>query len=349
LHRVRALIAGAKRIADGADPLGKLAREQWLASSGLSANGIEAAIAHCLETQPDDVEVRELCQSVPKAPRVWVSLSSNVFIAAHRAIALALAASEHVFVRASRRDPTLANLLHAASRSTSQAPLFELVTKLEPQPSDHVYAYGSDETMEALRASLPSGTVFHEHGAGMGAVAIFADANLIQAAEGTALDTVLFDQLGCLSPRLVLLERERDVPEFVNALLHALDRFSESMPVGDARHRRLADRIWFERVASFVGKVVHARDASVAVLRQPALLVPPEGRNLTVMQSDDVLGALQGLGTALTCIGLSGTDTQRALFKAKLPRVRITTPGRMQRPAFDGPVDLRGGASGERL
>src|SRR5688572_14477533 len=108
---MKRLIDGARRIADAREPLGRRAREALRASTGLSAAGVEFALARCLEARPSVSELRRMCAAVAPAPRVHVLLASNVFVAAHRAIALALAQSARVEVRPSRREPEMARLL----------------------------------------------------------------------------------------------------------------------------------------------------------------------------------------------------------------------------------------------
>ncbi|HEY3233680.1 MAG TPA: hypothetical protein VGJ84_03120, partial [Polyangiaceae bacterium] len=113
--RIRRLVEAARKIADPRDPLGIRARELLPESTGLSRQGVEWALTRCLETRPTEKELRQLSASVPTAPRAHVILSANVFVAAHRAIALALAASPRVCVRTSRREPQFARLLCQAS------------------------------------------------------------------------------------------------------------------------------------------------------------------------------------------------------------------------------------------
>jgi len=144
--RVARLVAVARRIADPADPLGQRARALLPASTGLSLQGVELGLTRCLEIAPTDLELRSLCEGTPSAPRAHVLLSANVFVAAHRAIALALAASARVEVRPSRREPEMVRLLQAGDPG-----LFRVVDDLSAAPGDHVWAYGTDRTLAALR------------------------------------------------------------------------------------------------------------------------------------------------------------------------------------------------------
>src|SRR5689334_18135589 len=74
-------------------------------STGLSRAGVELALTKHVETDPTEDELRELVKRAGDASKVVVILSSNVFVGALRAIAIARAASSDVTVRPSRRDP----------------------------------------------------------------------------------------------------------------------------------------------------------------------------------------------------------------------------------------------------
>jgi len=164
-ERIERLLAALDRaLAPGSNARARLVA-RLLDTTGLSLPGIEWALAHCLERAPSRAERLRLVGSVARAPRAHVILPGSVFVAAHRALALGLAAAPQVFVKPSRRDPALIEALHARDPQ-----LFQLVQRVEPRPGDHVFAYGSDVTLEALRRELPEGSVLHAHGSGFGVV-----------------------------------------------------------------------------------------------------------------------------------------------------------------------------------
>src|SRR5262249_48273993 len=144
------------------------------------------------------------------APRAHVLLSAGVFTGALRAIAIALAASERAFVRMSRRDPTLARLLcdHAPGA-------FAVVDALHPEAHDHVWAYGRDQTLERVSAALPAGVILHRHGSGFGVAVLDAadEAELPGLCAGLARDVALFDQRGCLSPRVLVVQGSHELAQ----------------------------------------------------------------------------------------------------------------------------------------
>src|SRR6188768_461847 len=197
--RLEPLLESARSLADPASERGRLARERLAHSSGLSAQGVDFALQRCLEIAPDEREIAALIRSTPSAQVAHVLLSANVFVAAHRAIAIALAASAEVRVRASRREPEMAELLLAGAPGS-----FQLVTELSPHSGDRLWAYGSDDTMAEVAATLPAGVALHAHGSGFGVAVLDEvppEAELGALLGRLAEDIALFDQRGCLSPR----------------------------------------------------------------------------------------------------------------------------------------------------
>jgi hypothetical protein len=336
---VLSLSRGARRIADSGDPLGERARALLVESSGLSREGVELALAHCLETEPSEADITALCASVTPAPRVHVLLSANVFVAAHRAIALGLAASSNVVVRASRREPEMAALLFQAAPR-----LFERTAELAPAPGDHVHAYGSDATLTELAGSLPRGVVLHGHGTGFAAVVVeppFAD----DLWDRLALDVALFDQRGCLSPRVVL----SSAPEASIAapLCAALARWDAHAPRGRLDPDEEAAVVRYRDTLTFAGELWPAGQGYVSASKE--LLLPPIGRNLHVVAHPEPLTLLAPFADQLTSIGVEGPVELVERARHAFPRSRIAEVGRIQSPPFDGPVDRRTPRSGKLL
>jgi acyl-CoA reductase LuxC len=330
------------------------------ATTGLSPAGVEFALDHCLELTPSSAELDALCASVPTAARAHVILPANVFVAAHRAVALALASAPHVFVKASRREPALIEALAA------QAPeLFHSVTSLAVQPRDHVWAYGSDVTLQQLRSELPQGAFLHAHGTGFGAALIDLgsaagpEPALGALAAAIARDTAAFDQRGCLSPRLVLALGERArAPGFAELLAQALSDAERRQPRGRLDPDELADARWYVECSACFGRVLPAGRGQVSLRLDPAtalghqssaaLDIPPIGRHLEVVSIDRLEPALSELAPWLTALGCAGPELERRA-RQLLPKARVGPLGRMQSPPFDGPVDLRPDAAGELI
>lgn len=102
-----------------------------------------------------------------------------------------------------------------------------------PATAGAVIAYGSDDTIAALRARMPEGKIFvgHGHRASLGIV--WEDPDFSSCA-GAARDASLFDQQGCLSPQVFYVREAR--PGFARAyadhLASAMDRFNRTHPRG---------------------------------------------------------------------------------------------------------------------
>ncbi len=334
--RVTALLAAARRLADPADELGRSARRALLTSTGLSLAGVEWALRECLELSPTEPELMALLASVRPAPAAHVLLPANVFVAAHRAIALALAQSPVVKVRASRREPHFARLLAAALPGA-----FELVEELEPRSGDSVWAYGSDQTLSALRQKLPSGAVLHAGGPGYGVAVLDDDHADLQAARALARDMLAFDQRGCLSPRVACfvggLSRAH---AFAAALAAELAHFAQQVPLGKLSQEEAAEATRFRDTLSYAGRLFPAGPSAVAVI-DDRLVLAPAGRHLALMVTRDPLVRLAPVASEVTALGLATAPALAQALRQALPKARASALGSMQSPAFDGPADLR--------
>jgi hypothetical protein len=346
LSRVRRLVEAAGKLADARTPLGLRARERLGASTGLSPAGVDWGLTRCLEVEPSDAELDALCQSVPRVERAYVLLSANVFVAAHRAIALALAASSSVEVRASRREREMAALLEEATGG-----LFRLVDELLPSPGDHLWAYGNDSTLDALRSHLPAGVVLHPHGPGLG-IAVLADLrDLPAAARALASDVVAFDQRGCLSPRVALLEGAAEVGRDFAALLgEELTALEQQVPRGQLTREEAADQAVFRDTWCYAGDLWPAGKGWVTFDAQARrVVVPPIGRNVHVSVTPEFGPLLSPVAPLIVGVGVAGPDRLSAEIQTLVPHARISALGKMQCPRFDGPVDRRPDPAGELL
>jgi hypothetical protein len=309
-------------------------------STGLSPQNVELALSECLETSPSDAELRELCACTPLAPSAHVLLAGNVFVAAHRAIAIALAAAERVCVRSSRREQHMARLLQLAG-----AP-FELVDELRPAPGDHIWAYGSDATLAALRTAFDPGVVFHGHGSGFGVALVGTSEReaLPEAADALARDVVPFDQRGCLSPRVAIVlggaELTRD---FGRLLAASLTEWERRVPRGRLSSGEMATEVRYRDALAYAIEVLPAGSGIVSVDADAQLssIVPPAGRNVHVLGASDVRAVLTGWAPHIAALGVHGAESSAPELLECVPGARISRLGRMQRPPFDGPVDQR--------
>lgn len=351
-ERVRRLLQAARRIADPGDSIGRRARECLPASTGLSAEGVELALTRCLELTPSDPEVRAFCAAVPGAARAHVLLSSNVFTGALRAVALALASSSQVEVRASRREPEMAVLLHTASGG-----MFRLVDELAPLPGDRVWAFGHDSTLETLRGDLPSGVVLHAYGSGLGVAVVqptpIASDAVIQSrllARSIADDVIVFDQRGCLSPRVVLVSGDESATRaLARSLADELAERERRIPRGAVSPDEAADQTVYRDTMLYLAGVLAAGRGCVGFdLEGRRLILPPVGRNLHLVRTDDI-SILAPFADRITAVGVAGPSEVWEQIRAQLPLARLSELGKMQQPRFDGPVDRRADLGGEVL
>jgi hypothetical protein len=337
--RVERLLEAARRVSSPERPEGRSLRARLLETTGLSPANIELGLTRCLELEPRREHLEELLTSTPTTPRAHVLLSGNVFVAALRAIAIGVAASPSVQVRASRRDPALAEALH-----TLAPELFELTAQLQPEPGEHLWAYGSDATLADVRASLPPGVWFHAHGSGFGAVVVDARAWRPSAARAIALDTALFDQRGCLSPRVVCvlgsLEQARAIAE---ALARELGALELELPPGPLSAADAAESRRHRDAAAYAYELFDAGRAWVSC--SSSLSIPPSARTLHVAPTSDASQSLAPFAAHLTCIAAEAE--QRAALRTAFPGARLAPLGEMQCPVLDGPVDRRQPPAGE--
>ncbi len=340
MNDVRRLIAAAQTV--------YAQRTRWVPalaeSTGLSPEGVGVGFS-CLERRASDTELRALVAAAGDAEAIHVVLSSNVFVAPLRALVMARAASQRVTVRPSPRDPTLTHALVEAAADASITIIGERDVALSPVPEIHVY--GRDETVAAVRARARVGVVVRGHGPGMGIAIVTRGADVAEAAGAIARDVVSFDQRGCLSPRIVLVEGHAARGEHVARSLDAeLTRWATRVPRGPLLDEERADaRRWADSLA-FAGTLWWSPDHAVALTAHGVpLALAPAGRHVHVASIDSLSEAASCLAPFARFIVAVGTnDTARAQEIA--PRhARLSPLGRMQRPALDGWVDRRGSRS----
>lgn len=339
-ERLEPLLVAARRLRAGADELAQATRVNLAANSGLTLAGVDFAIERCLETDPSEAELAALCASVRPTRHSHVLLSANVFVGAHRAIALALAASSHVSVRASRRDPDMARFLYEAS-----AHAFELVDELTPAPGEQVFAFGSNETLTTLSATWPAGVHANLHGSGFGLIALQAPlADQTALAHAIAEDLVPFDQRGCLSPRVVLFEgQEAAALALAEAVRAALDIWEACVPRGELSRAEQSEAVRCRETLRYAGHWLSAKRGGVGVLQaNSALTLSPVGRHLLVLPVTDAAALIAPVAHHVTTYAAYGTGEFVSAIGRQLPLARRAELGALQRPAFDGPVDRRG-------
>ncbi|WP_437684215.1 acyl-CoA reductase [Sorangium sp. So ce131] len=369
--RVERAIAAGARIADPRDPLGEEARRRLPLTSGLSPEGVALALGRHLEVDPTRGELDALVAASGRARRCHVVLAANVCTAPLRAIAVATATAPEVFVRPSRRDPVVAELLvralqadeafaraggavalvadldlgGAAPRAPGDAGEGALGDAERAEALAELHIYGTDQTVAALRAKAGPGVIVRGHGAGLGIAVVGPGAALAEAARDIAGDVVPFDQRGCLSPRFVLVEGPAERAEALARALHeALGEAGARIPRGPLDGAARAEIAMYRATLEAVGSFLEGDGHGVGLDPAPrSLLLPPAARVVHVAASSaqaapSLLAPLRG---AITAIGAGGGGQLAAAASAVAPRARVSALGAMQRPPLDGPVDLR--------
>ena len=272
-----------------------------------------------------------------------------MFVAALRALALAVAAAPRVTVRMSRREKVFASALLGAvdDGSVRKSVLFadEPVFGDVDVGCSEVHIYGRDSTIVDIARLLLSEVRVRAHGSGLGIVVVGGGADADQAGEAIVESVVPFDQRGCLSPRVVFvgggMQRCMDV---AHALVNALERWERLVPIGDMspEERGLITR--YRDTCSIVGKFVPAGGGGVGVT-DGQLWVAPVGRCVHVVGCNEgtVGGAIAPLRNAVTAVGVEGRehDCVVAAVLREFSGVRCSGAASMQRPPLDGPVDMR--------
>jgi hypothetical protein len=313
---VRKVLAAAERVVRGraiVDPL--------VASTGLSREGVELALACHVETTATDEDIASLVAYAGIADHVHVVLSANVFVAAVRAIAIAFAASDRVTVKPSRREPVFAKALVDALAD-------DRVSIGDGEGAKQIHVYGRDETIANVRRAAGPDVRVRGHGAGMGVALVTRDFE--RGARALAEDVIPFDQRGCLSPRVAYVRGDADA--FGELLFEALESRGREVPRGRLEEAAEATR-WCDTIA-YAGKLHRGETCAVGVADVRA--IPPTGRHVLVRPFPPTWGDdaryVVAIGSDMS------PDESRSIAP---PHARLSALGMMQRPPLDGPVDRR--------
>ena len=345
--RVMAVVAAGRRIADPTDTLGREARAGLAHTSGLTREGVELALTQHLEKSVSAGDLERMLARVGLAPRCHVVLASNVCTAPLRCLAVAVATASCVFVRPSRRDPVLATLLVRAlcdEGSLARAGgRVQIVDEILPSAADEVHLYGSDASLTTLAARLSPNVVVRAHGTGLGIALVGRQDDAASAAGSIAHDIIAFDQRGCLSPRVVLVDAPTDGVLAVARALH-LELERASVPRGRLDEDTLGQIALYRASAQAIGQVFSGQAHVVGVDLAPrGLALPPAGRVAHVIRADATTARtlLTPWAPYVTAIGADDAEALSTAVVALTPQARRSRLGLMQRPPLDGPVDLR--------
>ena len=360
------------RIADPERALGRAARQQLPAATGLSLPMVAWALSSTFERAGPEQLASLVSRMAPPegslaAPaRLSVLvLAGNVFTACVQPWTLSLLARAPLLVKASSKDDTLPRLFHAALAEVDEvlADACGIVTFPGGTPSleatllsraDVVNVYGGDATVSSIRARISAGTelVRHGHGLGVGFVArsaLGSEDEAREAAAAFALDVAAYDQRGCMSPHAIWVERGApvDAIAFSRALATELDRYATEIPRGALPTEVGAAQLQWRGVAAARGELIEGDGWAVSYEAGAALRVSPGWRNVMVLDASSpeaFARSLSPLGAHLKTLGVAGgKDARRALAQALPPplALRVCPAGEMQRPWLSDLADGR--------
>jgi hypothetical protein len=335
---VRVLLGAARELASSRGSLAVAIA----GSTGLSIEGVELAFARHLECDATDDDLAKLVAHAGDAARVAVILSANVFVGALRAIALARAASNDVIVRPSRRDSTFARALVLAAQAAGDSCLrLDDAFDVASFDAGEIHVYGRDATIAEVRAKAR--VRVHGHGSGMGVAWISPRAELTPAARALAADVVVFDQRGCLSPRVaIVIGDEARAGVFADALHGELGRLAAVVPRGRVPADERAAGARYAATMAYAGRALVGPEHAIGLAPRGApLVLPPPYRHVhvaTCASTEQGAELLRPLGKGIVAVGSDDRDGARAIAP---PWARLSDLGEMQRPPLDGPVDLR--------
>jgi hypothetical protein len=227
------------------------------------------------------------------------------------------------------------------------------------QAVDAVIAFGSDATIQILREKTPDTTPFFGFGHSISVGMILpercplsgmTDPFSLELASEFARDVLLYQQQGCLSPQMLLVEGEAgDVQEVTSILgvrlreeVNTLDIMPVTEPAVARTIRQVRDMALFQGVGVSGDEFLRW---TILAYQREITLPPPIGYGvlpiIPVMNSAQVLSRWSRL---VSCVGVVGKVT--AEWKQELARrgiSRLCEAGEMQTPPLDWPngnIDL---------
>jgi hypothetical protein len=334
LADVRRLVFAAREIARSS-----ALRKTLVDTTRLSPEGVELALSEHLETSPGAADLLRLCERAGNVSRVHVILSANVFVGALRALSVARAAAPRVTVTPSRREPAFARALVLAASDTGLT--IEDRLPVESIEEGEIHVYGRDATIAEVR--VRARVRVQGHGAGLGVACVSLRADLDAAALALAADVVPFDQRGCLSPRIALVQGDMRRGETLCAKLDAaLTQAEERVPRGELDPDEVEEAARYESAIAFAGRAWGDTTHLVGLAPSGApLILAPAGRHMHVAVVSTAEEARELLAPAARFVTAVGFDDPAFGSELVSHAVRTSILGRMQKPALDGPADMR--------
>ena len=372
VERVATAIAEATALLldDRTDP-GRALRDELEVGTGLSGRMIEWGLSSTLGSADyaallrAAAPIKERDRQIPAPARLAVViLAGNVFAAALRAVVFPLLAGIPVVAKASEDDDALARYLKQALDRTDPlvGACYEVVTfggsraeLLDAlfEEAEVVELYGSDQTVAAVRGRLPPQVRLVEHGHGLGALylpaeAVSSQARALEVIGRAALDVAAYDQRGCLSPHIILLQKggAPDGSSFARMLAEqGLAPLQKTLARGHLPIEAAAAQLQWRGVAAARGRLFEGDAFAVSYEAGAELRPSPGFRNVGVYDCEGLASLaerLQAFGAHLKALGVAGDlEERRVVARALRPPLapRICAVGAMQTPALDALAD----------
>lgn len=254
VRRVRsALEQTAARVLDPADSFRRRAIAEVAADSGFSQPMVELALEwSCSEIT--DGQMRRLLVSelgtddatddpdIRSARLVLLIAAGAIFQPVLNGVVYALLLKSPILVKCSSHEKKMIPLFIEALRETDPDvgnAAGVVATADIIRESDAVIAYGSDATILEIRRRTRGSEIFVGHGhkvsaAVIGRKVLESEEAAENAAKSLAMDIAMYDQLGCLSPQNVWIEKGAVVSPaaFAQILSKNLDTLSKTLPAG---------------------------------------------------------------------------------------------------------------------
>ncbi|HYF77121.1 MAG TPA: acyl-CoA reductase [Symbiobacteriaceae bacterium] len=254
---LRVLGRVAERWLDPLDPVRQEAEREMVGSTGLAPAMIRRGLDDMIRrvqglslALDSDLGTREALDGFFwRAPGVWSRawgpglltciFSGNVPGLPAFDMAMGLALKSAVLVRPPAEEPVFAALF-ARTIAEEDEGLGRCLGVVrwghdETWPYEQagaVLAYGSDQTIAAIRRLVPPGVRFVGHGHKISFACVAREACDAQTAARLAYDVTMYDQQGCVSPHMAFVERGETLSpaEFAQAVGVELERLADEMP-----------------------------------------------------------------------------------------------------------------------
>lgn len=227
------------------------------------------------------------------------------------------------------------------------------ITEAAFQKADLVIVYGSNETIEKIREKVPPGTraIYHGHKLSLGIIG--KEMINPHLSEQAALDIVLYDQRGCLSPHLYYVEEGGAASpiEFAQWLAQSLYVASYQLPKGPTSSAEAAQIQQLRGTLPLKGGRVFPSpkglDWTILYDPDPSFSISPLARTIWIKPVSDLTqipAHLEPIRSYLQAVGIAISPDRQPEVVPSLAQMgvnRICPIGKMQKPPMTWHQDGR--------